>query len=118
MYANIVEGENEGARLRASLAAPGQRLDGHNGDGYFRPDVPAAFSYGRWGSPTCLLLFKHRPVQDYVNGVRRHRGPCKPVVRGQIVAVTETGVLEFGPAHANVLGVYFGERPLYRHPVP
>ena len=43
MYAAIVEGEIEGPRLRASLAAPGSDWMGVSGDGYFRPDVHVAF---------------------------------------------------------------------------
>jgi Protein of unknown function (DUF3237) len=43
MYAAIIEGEIEGPRLRASLAAPGSDWMGNSGDGYFRPDVHVAF---------------------------------------------------------------------------
>jgi hypothetical protein len=43
MYAAIVEGEIEGPRLRASLAAPGSDWMGSGSDGYFRPDVHVAF---------------------------------------------------------------------------
>jgi hypothetical protein len=43
MYAAIVEGEIEGPRLRASLAALGSDWMGNSSDGYFRPDVHVAF---------------------------------------------------------------------------
>lgn len=43
MYAAIIEGEIEGPRLRASLAAPGSDWMGNGSDGYFRPDVHVAF---------------------------------------------------------------------------
>jgi hypothetical protein len=43
MYAAIVEGEIEGPRLRASLAAPGSDWMGVGGDGFLRPDVRLAF---------------------------------------------------------------------------
>jgi Protein of unknown function (DUF3237) len=43
IYAAIVEGEIEGPRLRASLAAPGSDWMGNSGDGYSRPDVHLAF---------------------------------------------------------------------------
>jgi hypothetical protein len=43
MYAQIVAGEIEGPRLRASLAAPGSDWMIASGDGYFRPDVHVAF---------------------------------------------------------------------------
>jgi hypothetical protein len=43
MYAAIVEGEIEGPRLRAGLAAPGSDWMRNSSDGYFRPDVHVAF---------------------------------------------------------------------------
>jgi hypothetical protein len=43
MYAAIVEGEIEGPRVRASLAAPGSDWMIVSGDGFFRPDVHVAF---------------------------------------------------------------------------
>jgi hypothetical protein len=43
LYAAIVEGEIEGPRLRASLAAPGSDWMGTSSDGYLRPDVHVAF---------------------------------------------------------------------------
>lgn len=42
-YAAIVEGEIEGPRLRANLAAPGSDWMCCSSDGYFRPDVQVAF---------------------------------------------------------------------------
>jgi hypothetical protein len=41
MYAAIVEGEIEGPRLRARLAAPGCDWMRSSSDRYFRPDVHA-----------------------------------------------------------------------------
>jgi Protein of unknown function (DUF3237) len=43
VYATIVEGEIEGSRLRARLAAPGSDWLGTSSDGYLRPDVRVAF---------------------------------------------------------------------------
>lgn len=43
VYAAIVEGEIEGPRLRASLAAPGSDWMSNSSDGYCRPDVHVAF---------------------------------------------------------------------------
>jgi hypothetical protein len=43
LYAAIVEGEIEGPRLRARLAAPGSDWMRVSSDGYLRPDVHVAF---------------------------------------------------------------------------